>query len=634
MQPTTPHTAMLGTPDAPSTRPGCPQALTPLPPHVQQHSQLTTQGSLPSLSARHISDQTWSINGAVPTLDPAPVCTIAGYTLERTGILRPDGRKLDGLGRSHATLATYLNERRGQPITQTQLQQIAGFRNEVTVGAYMTVLPPAFNIKRTNNAQGIACWIMNEPSANSSTAISPAPTPTQWRSRNEEPVSREDAEILPMPLHPISRTSTCSALEETEILADKVRKIVNDAAENIRGALTNRRWAQMNQHIRALSDGIAKFLSLHDAEDLGTMRSPVSVPALLLFTTLSAHKDPIVRSHMKAGCHHFGLHRYPLPLLRLLRCRPLKKSTIEVVESHKTELLSPTERARALQAVLIYLSWLEPSWDTSSEATTTKQSTAIDEDIQRLFDLLNDVYKNQESDAERAAVVSDLKEALAPEHCSSALALKLNKAQRAPRWVKPALKAAIRELNSHAVKHPGPVSNSHPFEVHAIQLDNGAKRKREGAGGEHVSKKARTSFSAAPTDTHTTASHGHPGPPSVTTGVSVAALLGIGLPMHAGLSPLPGHSSSQTQQFQPYSNGYTHHTSAQLSGGDFSAGPVSEGIEGSASTFSNTNTVTDTDTNAEEQTLAASQNADEVDHEAQNELDDLWTDMYLGYDNW
>lgn len=124
----------------------------------------------------------------------------------------------------------------------------------------------------------------------------------------------------------------------------------------------------------------------------------------------------------------------------------------------------------------------------------------------------------------------------------------------------------------------------------------------------------------------------------MTTGVSVAALLGIGLPMHAGLSPLPGHSSSQTQQFQPYSNGYTHHTSAQLSGGDFSAGPVSEGIEGSASTFSNTNTNTvtdtDTDTNAEEQTLAASQNADEVDHEAQNELDDLWTDMYLGYDNW
>lgn len=486
MQSTTlPYVSPL--PNAQPTQPTPPhpfQVLAPLPPHVPHHAQPARHHDTSSLAARHIEDQTASIDSAPSQPTDASRCVIEGYTLNGGEIFRSDGKKLHRLGRSHVDLVKHFDRHRGTPFTGAELKLYLCVEKENTVVVYMHDIRHLFNIQQTQNENGIVCWVMNESKKASSTTASTKPA------------------SLPAP-HPDPLTAAIRA--EAESLRNQVQDMVNTAADDIRKALANRCWDRLNQRVRRLSENIETFLTLQRDDHGSKMRSPISPAVQMLVDTMSTYKNTVVVAHMKAGCHHFGLGHFPLPLIRLLRCVPVNRSTIEVVASHKADLNSPAHRTPALRAVLVYLSWLEIPWIDMSKDELAKQSLAIDEEIQSLFELLHNAYEAAKRDErERAAIVSSLKEALVPEHCSLSMALRLKHTKSKPRSIANTLRASLEKLESDALQHRGAPYSLNPFETAPLAPGKDAKRKAGEAADGHVEKKARTVAGIEPTNPHET----------------------------------------------------------------------------------------------------------------------------------
>ncbi|QHE85843.1 hypothetical protein F9K07_13485 [Hydrogenophaga sp. BPS33] len=406
----------------------------------------------------------------------------------------------------------------------------------------------------------------------------------QWHWTAQRPAPSEKPAPLPAPPHLHLQLSIVAAAEE---MKNQSYTLVNTAADDIQKALTDCRWDRLNERIRALSKEIEEFLLLQKDDHGKSMRASVSPSAQMLVNAMSSHDDPVVMAHMKAGCQYFGEGRYPLPLIRLLRCIPLKKSKSEVVASHQAALLTPDRRARTLQAVLVYLSWLQIPWSNMSDGSIAELSSDIDEEIQRLFAVLRDAHDAAQSDQkECAAIVSSLKGALLPEYCALPLAQKLRHAKSQPGSLISTLQAALITLEGNAHRHRGPAHSLHPFETRSFQNEKDVKRKRDGADHEHANKKARTSDDIEPTSIPATFLNGHFGSPMLLDGVSVASLLGmtsgseVVMPTNMPPHPSPQQSFLHVHQRQQHPSAHIRasYTSRELVSGNFSAVPAPQWV--------------------------------------------------------
>lgn len=321
----------------------------------------------------------------------------------------------------------------------------------------------------------------------------------------------------------LAMTVSPSAVKaELDQLNNQATDIVNAAAIEIEDGLNKRQWARVNGEIKALSAEIEKFIRRHGTDQDNKPGAAVSSPVMAIEMAILSIKNLVLRAHIMGGCHCFGMGIFPVRLLRLLRCGPPGKLAIKVVKSRERDLLSGPTRALALKNVLIHLSWLEIPWITSdSSRDAVKQFPAIQDEIKNLLELLG---KAQTGD-ECAAIVSCLKDALAPEYCSLSLARRLAKAPQVPRWLGWALNAAVAELESNANEHLGAVRSSHPFAVHSFGEQEGSKRKRSETEDERAKTRARPTVGDAFANTNSTPGWSHFNLPNVLPPVSMSAHL-------------------------------------------------------------------------------------------------------------
>ncbi|MDO9437352.1 hypothetical protein [Hydrogenophaga sp.] len=208
------------------------------------------------------------------------------------------------------------------------------------------------------------------------------------------------------------------------------------------------------------------------AEELAqALTQPTATMDMVLAAALAAMsrcKSVVVRAHLMGACHYLHMRAsYAEGWRSGLRGESTPTDYLShatVLNRLKLHLYDPAQRASALKAMVVHLSWLAPVW---SEADSIQQRAHVDSlrhGLTSLFDALNKPYAELASDAERAAFQQDVVAAFGPATCSHLLATYLKGVRGVPFWLDDELLAARENLlASNAVQ-------IFPTEQHVTQL--------------------------------------------------------------------------------------------------------------------------------------------------------------------
>lgn len=174
--------------------------------------------------------------------------------------------------------------------------------------------------------------------------------------------------------------------------------------------------------------------------------SKVTAEILTALMEMAKYK-PVLRAHLMGACHYFdNKNGYWSAWRKRLRHQEDSAADVSiamVVEHGAKQLRDPATRVAALQAMMVHLSWLAPEWGMVGLGQTSHQKL-MKTALTTLIHHLNEQRDMLTSDEERAALLEDVLQAIAPLHCSPSMGLILAKFKGIPTWLRPKLKTALQ----------------------------------------------------------------------------------------------------------------------------------------------------------------------------------------------